>query len=153
MMTATMATNTCTLTEAVGAACRILGYQKLTYEQEVAVKCIVKKQDVFVSLPTGSGMSLCYAILPLVHNCMKVITTSIVLVISPLISLIISLHKKHTLSGSISQARLGPRYDSRNEPVLVKSHDIYFRFIQESCSIMPLRPPFRLEGVVVWDRD
>ena len=43
-MTATMATNTYMLTEAVGAACRILGYQKLTYEQEVAVKCIVKKQ-------------------------------------------------------------------------------------------------------------
>ena len=85
-MTATMATNTCTLTE--GAACRILGYQKLTYEQEVAVKCIVKKQDVFVSLPTDSGKSLCYAILPLVQNCMKATTTSIVLVISPLISLI-----------------------------------------------------------------
>ena len=76
-------------TKAINAACRKLGYNKLTEEQEMAVKCVMNKQDIFISLPTGSGKSLCYAILPLVHDFMKTTTTSIVLVIiSPLISLI-----------------------------------------------------------------
>ena len=40
-------------TNVLTAGCRTLGYDKLTDEQEMAVKCIMKKQNVFISLPTG----------------------------------------------------------------------------------------------------
>ena len=40
-----------------------LGYSHLCPQQERAVKKFVEGRDVFVSLPTGSGKSLCYCIL------------------------------------------------------------------------------------------
>ena len=61
-------------------------------QMECALYC-VRGQDVFVSLPTGSGKSLCYGMLPLVYDGFKNnlgITDgkrSIVIVISPLLSL------------------------------------------------------------------
>ena len=41
-----------------------LGYSKLRHQQVRAVKNFVQGNDVVVSLPTGSGKSLCYYILP-----------------------------------------------------------------------------------------
>ena len=41
-----------------------LGYSKLRHQQVRAVKNFVQGNDVVVSLPTGSGKSLCYCILP-----------------------------------------------------------------------------------------
>ena len=40
-----------------------LGYSKLRHQQG-AVKNFVQGNDIFVSLPTGNGKSLCYCILP-----------------------------------------------------------------------------------------
>ena len=37
-----------------------LGYQEVKTEQLEAVRGVVKGKDVFVSLPTGSGKSVCY---------------------------------------------------------------------------------------------
>ena len=37
-----------------------LGFSELTPEQAVVVENFVRGRDVFVSLPTGSGKSLCY---------------------------------------------------------------------------------------------
>ena len=48
----------------------------------------VKGKDVFVSLPTGFGKSLCYILLPIVFDRLrKVDKKSIALVVSPLIAL------------------------------------------------------------------
>ena len=44
-----------------------LGYHNLKEEQKKVVNAF-KGKDVFVSLPTGYGKSLCYAILPLVFD-------------------------------------------------------------------------------------
>ncbi len=73
---------------AIAAAVRKLGYSELRPKQELVVKKFVRGQDVFVSLPTGSGKSLCYCILPTVFDGLrKVEGQSIVVVVSPLISL------------------------------------------------------------------
>ena len=45
-----------------------MGYSKLRANQEKVVKTFLRCRDVFVSLPTGSGKSLCYCILPVVFD-------------------------------------------------------------------------------------
>ena len=53
------------------------------------LKSFVEGRDVFVSLPTGYGKSLCYALLPAIFNMRNRLTekTSICLIVSPLIAL------------------------------------------------------------------
>ena len=46
-------------------AVQALGYRQPTEEQVEVAERFVSGQDVFVSLPTGSGKSVCYACLPL----------------------------------------------------------------------------------------
>jgi len=41
-----------------------LGYELLKTEQKEAVKAFVEGNDVFVSLPTGFGKTLCIALFP-----------------------------------------------------------------------------------------
>ena len=48
---------------------------------------IVKQRDVFVSLPTGAGKSICYAILLLLFDTIRKTKGSIVNIISPLLAL------------------------------------------------------------------
>lgn len=72
---------------AISKAAASLGYT-LKPEQRRSVEKFVSGQDVFVSLPTGFGKSLCYAILPRVFDFVKEVhNKSIVLVVSPLIAL------------------------------------------------------------------
>ncbi len=47
------------LTAAIRVATIKLGYKELKPSQELAVRSLVDGRDVFVSLPTGSGKSLC----------------------------------------------------------------------------------------------
>ena len=81
-----MATLSVAEMEALEICCRILEIQ-LSPEQEAAVTSIVKQRDVFVSLPTGAGKSICYAILPLLFDTIKKTKGSIVIVTSPLLAL------------------------------------------------------------------
>ena len=71
-----------------------MGYDRLTDDQRKAVEAFVLGKDVFVSLPTGSGKSLCYACLPHVFDELRsqraggtLDHLSIVVVVSPLNSL------------------------------------------------------------------
>ena len=60
----------------------------LKTEQVESIFYFVKGMDVFVSLPTGFGKSLCYILLPRVFDLLRgVEKKSIVAVISPLIAL------------------------------------------------------------------
>ena len=58
-------------------------YHKLAIE-----KFVIQKQDVLVNLPTGSGKSLIYQALPIVFDSIFKEQSHIVVVVSPLISLI-----------------------------------------------------------------
>jgi superfamily II DNA helicase RecQ len=73
------------VTRAIEASVRVLGYGKMRQEQFDVILNFLKGNDVFVSLPTGGGKSLCYASLPFVYDRLREETSrSIALVISPL---------------------------------------------------------------------
>ena len=56
------------LDAAIESAITRLGYESLRPKQKLAVQSFVQGRDVFVSLPTGSGKSLCYWLLPSVFE-------------------------------------------------------------------------------------
>ena len=75
---------------AIAKAAAQLGYSSLKPKQQTALTYFFEGRDVFVNLPTGSGKSLCYFVLPLAFDCLRHCETSpksIVLVVSPLIAL------------------------------------------------------------------
>ena len=56
------------IAEAVRKAGVSVGYDQLKDEQVNILCTFVEGRDVFVSLPTGFGKSLCYMLLPLVFD-------------------------------------------------------------------------------------
>ena len=67
-----------------------LGYPTVKAEQLEAAREFVKGQDVFISIPTGSGKSLCYGCLPLVFDSLRTRgSKAIVVVVSPLKALML----------------------------------------------------------------
>lgn len=69
-------------------------------EQSRVIKEIVAGNDVFVALPTGYGKSLCYALLPIVFDFVRgrPPNSSIVLCVSPLISLMVDQKEQYSKS-------------------------------------------------------
>ena len=64
-----------------------LGYTAIRPNQHKAVKSFIEGSDVFISLPTGSGKSFCYSVLPFIFDDLYQRVGSIVIVVSPLIAL------------------------------------------------------------------
>ena len=58
-------------------------------EQKECIKYIFDGKDVFVWLPTGFGKSICYEVLPFIFDKKLGRDNSLVLVISPLVSLMV----------------------------------------------------------------
>lgn len=79
--------------EAIAKATFQLCFSELRPKQDEAVRLFLRGKDVFVWLPTGSGKSLCYCLLPKafdhLHNSRDAETQSKVVVVSPLIALMI----------------------------------------------------------------
>ena len=75
------------LAEAVSAAGRALHFETLTEEQRTAIVNFVRGRDVFVCLPTGSGKSVCFAVLPVAFDILRGRKGSLCIVVSPLIAL------------------------------------------------------------------
>ena len=81
--------------EVLFQVCQEVGYgQALTCDQREAIIAFLSGKDVFVSLPTGSGKSLCFALIPKSVNMLKRRVTgiqehmrSVILVVSPLVGL------------------------------------------------------------------
>ena len=57
--------------EVLGTVCTEMGYSEIRENQETVVKQFLGGKNVFVSLPTGSGKSLGYSILPSVFDKLK----------------------------------------------------------------------------------
>ena len=58
------------------------------HQKEVIIPAVLKKKDVFVSLPTGFGKSVIFQALPMVFDGFTGESGHIVIVVSPLLSLI-----------------------------------------------------------------
>ena len=72
----------------IRAAAASLGYNALKIEQEQALEAFSRGKNVFVSLPTGYGKSLCYELIPRIFDMLRSEDkASIAIIISPLISL------------------------------------------------------------------
>ena len=85
-----MADSEVRISKAISYATKALGYSELRPNQELAVKHFLRGHDVFVSLPTGSGKSLCYCLLPKAFDFLwqRIESNqSILVVVSPLIAL------------------------------------------------------------------
>ena len=81
-----MAVSEVRISKAISYATKALGNSELLPNQELAVKHFLRGRDVFVSLPTGSGKSLCYCLPPKVFDFLwqrTQSTQSIVVVVSP----------------------------------------------------------------------
>ena len=73
------------LSKAVEDSVQALGYERIKSEQLDVVMKFLEGYDVFVSLPTGGGKSLCFACLPMVFDRLRGGThKSIAVVVSPL---------------------------------------------------------------------
>lgn len=68
-------------------SCHRLGFPQLKEKQRSSVADILRGRDVFVSLPTGYGKSLCYAVLPWAFDKLlkKKESCIVVVVYSPLV--------------------------------------------------------------------
>ena len=84
---------------AVSEAAKALGYE-LREQQSKVAESFTSGRDVFVSLPTGSGKTLCYSVLPGTFDRLRETSSpsSIIIVVSPLSALmrdqVSSLEKK-----------------------------------------------------------
>ena len=72
-----------TLDGVIARASERLGYSTLRPNQYKAINSFLEGKDVFVTLPTGSGKSLCFAILPFAFDDMYGRVGSIALIVPP----------------------------------------------------------------------
>lgn len=77
------------LDSALSYALQRLGCQAMMLkpQQRESVKCMYEGKDVFLWLPTGFGKSICYEVLPFVFDVKLARVDSVVIVVSPLVSL------------------------------------------------------------------
>ena len=59
------------VSDIIRVAASSLGYAEIRFLQETAVRAFVTGSDVFLSIPTGGGKSLCYAMLSRVFDMLR----------------------------------------------------------------------------------
>ena len=100
----------------------------------------VQGKDVFVSLPTGYGKSLCYGMIPLVVDEMKAHKepSSIVLVVSPLISLMKD-QVKHFAAKGISAGYVSSELENKDMQDSIMRGEYQLVFISPEALLGTLR--------------
>ena len=96
-----------------------MGYSALRPKQEEMILDFVRGSDVFVSLPTGSGKSLCYSLLPGVFDEIRRLQgVSIVIVVSPT---------------CCADERPGEGHDREEHPRRLRSANVYAMTSRNNC--------------------
>ena len=112
--------------EAIISAASKMGYSELHPKQKEVVKEFLSGRDVFVSLPTGSGKSLCYCLLPLVFDITKSESVGhIVVVVSPLVALMKDQVRSMT-ERNVSALYAGDLDDKAKEAVSLGQYQLIF---------------------------
>ena len=99
--------------EAIATACSFLNAQHFYRDQEDALRNLFNGKDLFFSAHTGYGKSLIYQAIPVFADVLndQLVGTSVVLVISPLLSLMVDkLHHINKTFGSVQQRYMMPKY-------------------------------------------
>ena len=137
--------------QAISNASRCLGYGDLTEEQREAVTHFVSGQDVFISLPTGAGKSLCYALLPFVFDFLCAsdkpdsrLHHSIVMVVSPLKSLMEDQVAKFSSRG-MKCASIGSDDLRTKEGILAGDYQLIFISPEAMLTDLTWREMFRCQ--------
>lgn len=92
-----------TLDNAITLEAKKLGFVDVTEDQRYVIKQFFNGSDLFVSLPTGSGKSLCYWLLPGLCDTLRGRSGSTVVVVSPVVALMknqVDLLQKKGIKGS-----------------------------------------------------
>ena len=77
------------LSSSFSKVCEQFKFSELNkHQKEAIISAVLKKKDVFVSLPTGFGKSVIFQALPMVFDGFTGESGHIVIVVSPLLSLI-----------------------------------------------------------------
>ena len=98
----------------------------LNEHQKVAIqKVVVRKKDVFVNLPTGFGKSLIYEALPLVFDYTTKLPGHIVIVVSPLVSLMED-QVKYLRSIGVSAVNISSQTDNDHSKIGNGQHSVVF---------------------------
>ena len=79
--------DTSAMEASIDKASKRLGFSSLKGQQKRAITSFLDGNDVFVSLPTGSSKSLCFALLPFTFDDFLGREGNIAIAVSPLISL------------------------------------------------------------------
>ena len=114
-------TSTERIEAAISASLKRLDFRELRKSQELALHRFIEGNDVFVSLPTGSGKSLCYWMLPAAFNALRDRADSIVIVVSPLKDQVQSLTAR-----SVKAIYVGDADDSTVEKITQGEYEILF---------------------------
>ena len=123
---------------AIREAASKLGYPQVKQVQEEVVLEFLSGHDVFVSLPTGEGKSLCYAILPWTVDLLEGREGSIVVVVSPLIALMQEQVAKYQSKGLNAQFVGSGQTDKKSEE-LVEAGQCQLVFISPEALVSVLR--------------
>ena len=108
---------------------KMLGYENVKNSQKEAISAFLQGKDVFVSLPTGSGKSLCFALISGTVDLIKSFLglslnrKSVTIVISPLVSLMKKQVDKYSAKG-LSCAML--QSDEDVEAIIRGNHQLIF---------------------------
>ena len=102
-----------------------VGCSSITLKQKECVDNIVAGRDVFLWLPTGFGKSICYEVLPFVFNRKLQRDNCLVLIISPLISLMIDQVRSlraRSVKASILSSKVEASFIARDDDLANNSH-------------------------------
>ena len=115
-----------------------LGYSSLCEEQMKAISSFAYGNDVFVSLPTGFGKTLCYSVLPVLFDLLRdhSVPTSIVVVVSPLVALMqdqVSSVEKQDLSAVYLSEHVDVNYNNYLNSIKTDSMHAFRQTLPLSC--------------------